>query len=131
MYKSFIGRRFGRLVVQREASEKVVVAHDDGTILEKTERACYCHCDCDKDEVLRKEHRVLRSNLAAVMPNTTSCGCYAKERRRKRMSKHGDPDATNIKVRTLRKSGFSCRQIGTKVGLSGQRVHQILTEKRC
>lgn len=63
--KDITGQRFGRLVVTGYA-----------------EKGHYnCICDCGN---IRK---VLRQNL--VSGKQVSCGCYAKDRTKERMSKHG------------------------------------------
>ena len=112
MPRSLVGRRFpdSRLVVTREAIE-------DG------KRVCYCDCDCGT-----KDFRVSRWSF--VSGNTRSCSCLALDGLRKRMSKFGDPDLTRSQILGWRSQGFSCRQIGAKVGLSGGRVQQVLAEHR-
>lgn len=77
---------------------------------------CVCDCACGKTGV-----DVFKSNFAA----TGSCGCRRSELARERMSKI-DRSISWPMVRELRSQGFSVRQIGRKIGLTGGRVQQIM-----
>ena len=64
------GQRFGRLVVVEEAGRT-----KHGFVLWK------CRCDCGQEVVVSSQH--LRSG------NTTSCGCFNRERTSETHTKHG------------------------------------------
>lgn len=115
--ESFVDKEFDRLTVTAE--EK---AENGDTI-------CICDCECGRTGV-----RVAKNNIRSGA--TGSCGCKKRDMQRRRMSAFGDPEITRSLAIGLREKGFSCRQIGRKIGeimgraVSGQRVHQILLAKK-
>lgn len=68
------GKRFGRLIVIKRAEDYIQTSGKRVTMWE-------CECDCSKKTIVQGSS--LRSG------NTTSCGCFGKEQRLKRNTKHG------------------------------------------
>lgn len=68
--KDLTDKRFGRLIVI-----ECVGKNKHGHVLWK------CKCDCGNDKIATSSH--------LLKENTTSCGCYAKERSSNQLKKHG------------------------------------------
>jgi hypothetical protein len=106
------GQRYGRLIVRSCL----------GTIDGRRSWSCWCDCG-QRDVAVQQNH--LRSG------KTRSCGCL----RRENMSRVGKGRKRSTAprrlagVERLRSQGLSMQQIGERLGITKQRVHQLLQVK--
>jgi hypothetical protein len=99
---NLIGQRYGRLVVASRLGKV------DGY------RCWWCCCDCGAQDVIVRQDLLRKGTIQ-------SCGCLRREKMQSVQSRLGA-------VRLLRSEGLTMQEIGERLGITKQRVHQLLQE---